>query len=114
MKVLYYNPKKEESISCGFEQEQKPGGETGIKSSFAYDRNIDMELQSCAEMFCQSDLKMQSIAEQMQLFLYVGLCDCGCGYGGAVPDFYGTHTFPDRGKLRYMGFGENLSGHCRM
>lgn len=38
------------------------------KKGLAYDRNVDMELKSCAEMLYQSDLKMQSIAEQMQLF----------------------------------------------
>lgn len=38
------------------------------KKGLAYNRNVDMELRSCAEMLYQSDLKMQSIAEQMQIF----------------------------------------------
>lgn len=38
------------------------------KKGLAYDKSIDTDLLSCAEMLYQSDLKMQSIAEQMQLF----------------------------------------------
>lgn len=38
------------------------------KKGLAYDPQVDAELRSCAEMLYQSDLKMQSIADQMNLF----------------------------------------------
>lgn len=38
------------------------------KKGRAYDPQIDAELLQCADMLYQSDLKMQSIAEQMNLF----------------------------------------------
>ena len=46
----------------------------------------------------------EGLCKESMLFLYVGLRDCGCGYGGSVLDFYGADTFPYRGKFRYMGF----------